>query len=368
VKRLATAVLPLAACALALAGCGSGGGQSTSTGSGSSGPGAAGGASGPSAASGDGGSTAGATAQRLLGLPPVPNKPPLPGYMLIADRDNNRIIVVSPQRRVVWRFPAAGDLRPNQTFAGPDDAFLAPDGRSIVTNEEFADTIAEISLGRKPRIGFEYGHANAPGSSAGYLSHPDDAYALPNGLISVADIINCRVLYLDRRGRIVRSIGSAGNCVHDPPRSLEQPNGDTPLPDGGVLVTEIGGWVDRIDRHGHLVWSIRTPTSYPSDAQLLSNGNVLVAGFDTPGHIYELTPKGQVLWTYGPASGPGALDKPSLAVPLPHHMIAATDDYNERVVIIDRRTKRIVWQYGHTGVAGSGPGYLSKPDGLDLIR
>jgi hypothetical protein len=49
-------------------------------------------------------------------------------------------------------------------------------------------------------------------------------------------------------------------------------------------------------------------------------------------------------------------------------MIAATDDYNERVVIIDRRTKRIVWQYGHTGVAGSGPGYLSKPDGLDLIR
>jgi hypothetical protein len=288
--------------------------------------------------------------------------------MLIADRNNNRLIIVSPKRRVVWRFPRPGDVRPNQSFAGPDDAFLTPSGRSIITNEEFSDTLAEISLGSKPRISWEYGHADAPGSGPGYLSHPDDAYVLPNGQISVADIINCRVLFLDRQRHLVRSIGSAGNCVHDPPRSLEQPNGDTPLKDGGVLVTEIGGWVDRIDRHGRLVWSIQTPTSYPSDAQLLANGDVLVAGYDSPGHIYVLTPKGKVVWTYGPASGPGALDQPSLAVPFPHHMIAATDDYGQRVVIIDRRTKRIVWQYGHQGVAGSGPGYLNKPDGLDLIR
>src|SRR5262249_38830093 len=31
------------------------------------------------------------------------------------------------------------------------------------------------------------------------------------------------------------------------------------------------------------------------------------------------------------------------------------------------RTNRIVWQYGHTGVASSAPGYLSKPDGIDLL-
>ena len=71
-----------------------------------------------------------------------------------------------------------------------------------------------------------------------------------------------------------------------------------------MLITEIGGWVDRLDRHGHLMWSIRTPTGYPSDAQLLPNGDVLVAGFDTPGHIYVITPKGQRdldLWAgFGP--------------------------------------------------------------------
>jgi hypothetical protein len=38
------------------------------------------------------------------------------------------------------------------------------------------------------------------------------------------------------------------------------------------------------------------------------------------------------------------------------------------VVIIDRTTKRIVWQYGHDSVAGRALGYLHTPDGLDLVR
>jgi hypothetical protein len=134
-----------------------------------------------------------------------------------------------------------------------------------------------------------------------------------------------------------------------------------------VLVTEIGGWVDRFDRSGRLIYSIRTPTDYPSDAQLLPNGNILVAGFNTPGRIDIITPKRRIVWTYGPPAGPGALDRPSLAVRLPNGMIAATDDWDHRVVLINPQTKRIVWQYGHLGHPGSAPGYLDKPDGLQLI-
>jgi hypothetical protein len=37
------------------------------------------------------------------------------------------------------------------------------------------------------------------------------------------------------------------------------------------------------------------------------------------------------------------------------------------VILIDPKTRRIVWQYGHTGVPGSGAGFLNKPDGLDLL-
>ena len=304
-----------------------------------------------------------------LGLPPVPAGSALPGYLLIADRENNRIIVVSPTRQIVWSYPpSAAAATARQSFVGPDDAFVTPNGQDVITNEELSDTVALLSLNRRPGVLWRYGHESEQGSSPGYLAHPDDAYLLPDGLISVADIINCRIIWLDRAKRIVRSIGTAGVCEHDPPRSLSQPNGDTPLPDGGVLVTEIGGWVDRFTRDGRLLWSIKTPTEYPSDAQLMPEGNVLVAGYNSPGRIDIIDPHGgRVVWTYGPQAGRGSLNRPSLALPLPNGTIAATDDWDQRVVVIDRATKRIVWQYGHDGASGSAPGYLNKPDGLDLL-
>jgi len=304
-------------------------------------------------------------ARTALGLPPVAPGP-VPGYLLIADRNNNRLLVVSPQKRVVWSFPQPGDVRLGQSFHDPDDAFFVPGYRRIVTNEEFNDSIAEIDL-RRRRIVWSYGHAGVAGSGPGELSNPDDAYVLRNGDVQVADIRNCRVIRIDRRGRLVRSFGSPASCTHDPPRSFSSPNGATPLADGGTLVTEIGGWVDRLDARGRLLFSVRTPTTYPSDAQLLPNGDILVAGFNTPGRVDEITPSGRIVWTYGPASGPGSLDRPSLAVRWPNGKIAVTDDWHHRVIVLDPKTKRIVWQYGHFGVASSAPGYLSKPDGLDLL-
>jgi hypothetical protein len=304
-------------------------------------------------------------AQRALGLPPTRSRI-VPGYLLIADRDNGRLILVAPDKHVVWTFPRPGDLRPGQTFTDPDDAFWAPGYRAISVNEEFNDQIALVAP-RRHRLVWTYGQAAVAGSASGQLSNPDDAYQLRNGQVIVADIRNCRVVWI-RPGRgIVRSLGTAGDCAHDPPATLSSPNGDTPLPDGGVLVTEIGGWVDRFDRRGRLVWTVRTPFSYPSDAQLLPDGRILVAAFQTPGAIDILTRTGRVVWSYGPSAGAGMLDRPSLAVRWPNGLIAVTDDWHHRVVVIDPRTRRIVWQYGHLGVAGSAPGYLSKPDGLDLL-
>jgi hypothetical protein len=293
-----------------------------------------------------------------LGLPPLKGRSALPGYLLIADRDNNRLIIVNPRKQIVRRFPR---------LPGPDDAFVSANGRYVSTNEEFSETIMVLTLARRPKIVWRYGHQGVQGSAYGYLAHPDDAYLLKNGLIQVADIVNCRLLWINHAKQIVRSLGRAGACGHDPPRTFSSPNGDTPLRDGGVLITEIGGWIDRLSASGKLLWSIRSPTDYPSDAQLLPNGRVLVAAYNSPGRIDVLGRGGRIVWSYGPASGPGALDHPSLAIRLPNGMIAANDDYNDRVVVINMRTKRIVWQYGHDGSPGSAPGYLRNPDGIDLI-
>src|SRR6266487_1950866 len=73
-------------------------------------------------------------AQTLLHLPPI-RKGPLPGYLMIADRNNNRILLVSPQKKIVWRFP--GPHGPGASFSEPDDAFFTPGYRRIITNEEF---------------------------------------------------------------------------------------------------------------------------------------------------------------------------------------------------------------------------------------
>jgi hypothetical protein len=48
-------------------------------------------------------------------------------------------------------------------------------------------------------------------------------------------------------------------------------------------------------------------------------------------------------------------------------LICTNDDYRHRVVIIDPRTRRIVWQYGHTDSPGRGQGHLNTPDGFDLL-
>src|SRR5206468_459457 len=131
---------------------------------------------------------------------------PLPGDLLIADRNNGRILVVTPGKRVVWR---VGGL------PGPDDAFFTPGGRSVITNEEFDETLTEISVKTKRAV-WRYGHAGVPGSARGFLNTPDDAYRLTNGQTTVADIRNCRILRLSRGGRVASVLG--GSCTHDPPQ------------------------------------------------------------------------------------------------------------------------------------------------------
>jgi len=65
-------------------------------------------------------------------------------------------------------------------------------------------------------------------------------------------------------------------------------------------------------------------------------------------------------------SGDGMLDHPSLALELPNGDVILNDDHRHRVLVIDRQTKAIIWQYGTTDKEGHAPGYLFFPDGLDI--
>lgn len=293
--------------------------------------------------------------------------PPFEGRLMIADRGNNRIIVVDNRKRVLWRFPSKAHPAPPGGFYFPDDAFFIHGGSAIISNEEQNERIVQLSY-PGGKLLWSYGHPGQAGSEAGYLHEPDDAYLWKNGNVSVADAQNCRVLIVSPQKKVLREFGDPTECTHDPPRRLGSPNGDTPLANGDILVSEVNGsYVDEITRTGKLVWSLQLPISYPSDPQQLGPDLYLVADYANPGGIYEFTRAGRIVWSYHPESGPGRLNHPSLAERLPSGDIAVNDDYRNRVVIIDPKTKEIVWQYGVTGHAGRGPDHLHIPDGFDLL-
>jgi hypothetical protein len=288
------------------------------------------------------------------------------GYLLVADRGNNRILVVSPQGMVVFLYPTASDLAAGRRLVYNDDTFVEPGGQGLIANEEDNHAIVRVGLADHS-LRVLFGHPGQVGSDETHLNTPDDAYALPDGSFTVADAYNCRILFI-AAARIVRQYGHSGICRHDPPRYFGAVNGDTPLPGGGVMVSEIpGNWIDEIGPDGRLVFAVRAPVSYPSDPQPLPGGRILLADYASPGHVLIIDHSGTVLWRYGPSEGYGRLDHPSLAIALPNGDVAVNDDYRDRVIVIDPRTNTIVWQYGHTDQPGTAVGYLSTPDGMDFV-
>ena len=291
----------------------------------------------------------------------------LPGNVIIADKGNNRILELSPDGRIVWSFPRRGELARGQTFLVPDDVFFTYDGRDILATQEDDFAITEVSVS-SGRIVYRYGHPGVPGATPGFVFNPDDAIPLRNGRIVAADIKNCRLIELQPPlQHPVKQVGLTGGCVHQPPTSFSSPNGAFPLQNGGTVVTEIGGvWVDLLNRSGKLGGAFNPPGfSYPSDTNQVRPGVFLSVDYADPGAIVEFDASGHVLWRFSPR-GPDALNHPSLALPLPNGDVLANDDYNDRVIVVDPRTNQIVWQYGHTEVAGARPGYLRIPDGVDV--
>lgn len=286
----------------------------------------------------------------------------LGGYdVLIADRGNNRIIVVTPDKQIIWEYDFKG-LPPGY---GADDAFFTDGGKTIIASFEYYHLVEEIDYQTKQII-WQYGIPGTHGSGPGYLYHPDDAYKLANGDVIVSDIQNCRVLEISPTKHIVHQYGYTRQCSAQPGH-LDAPNADTPLPNGDILISTIlNHSLLELNPQWQPVFSMSLPIMYPSDPQLTKAGNILVAEYEHPGKIIEISRQGTIQWEFD-GDATTTLNKPSLAIELPNGNVLANDDFNHRVIVIDTQTKQIIWQYGVTGKPGSGTDQLNIPDGLDII-
>jgi hypothetical protein len=283
--------------------------------------------------------------------------------VLIADDGNNRLVSVSPRGQVVWQ----------KRQADPGEAFVSRTGRTLL----IAENARSVMLMRRVdnyRISYVYGLAGHPGAGEDRLSDPQTALETVTGEIVIADHDNCRVLLLTTSSvRPVKVLGAPGQCVHhvtSAPVSFAYPDAAFPTPDGGLVVTEQRpAWVDLLGPSDALLSATPLPTfSAPSDANETASGELIVTDATDPGKVVELDPTtGTSVWTYGPTSGPGELDRPAIARVLAGGDVLVADSGNDRVIVIDPKTDAIVWQYGHTHLAGTAPGYLHDPGSITLV-
>src|SRR5215472_6656417 len=105
---------------------------------------------------------------------------PLQGGLLIADRGNNRILLVDPARKTLWLFPTRQDRQLGRQLVYDDDTFVEPGGKTLITNEEDHQDILSIDI-KTHRVTRLFGVPGVKGGGPNLLNWPDDAYVLPNG-------------------------------------------------------------------------------------------------------------------------------------------------------------------------------------------
>lgn len=173
---------------------------------------------------------------------------------------------------------------------------------------------------------------------------------------------------------------------------------------GDVLIADqFNNRVIEVDPHTHyIVWQFGTGSDKPGPHSVVGTNDAerfgrytLISGTGIPpsspplpgcsdpingcpdNRVFVVDHEGHIVWQYGKAGVTGAgfnrLNTPVQAAVLdgfrdePGFHVIITDQGNQRVIVVDR-FHHVVWQYGTTGVAGSGANQLSNPNSAELLE
>jgi outer membrane protein assembly factor BamB len=218
------------------------------------------------------------------------------------------------------------------------------------------------------KLVYTYGTTDAPGSGPNQVNAPDGVLMLPSHDLLVPDAANCRIISIPAGGHAIsQQLGQTGTCLHNPPQTFANPSGLFPMSNGDYVLTEgIGNWVSEINLSGKVSWSVQVPgVSAIYESSEIGPDRFATVDHTLPGQVLTFDHTGKVYWRYGP-TGNQTLNKPSMVTALPNGDFLVSDKLNNRLIVVDPRTNDVVWQYGHSQVPGSTPGFLNNPTGMDL--
>lgn len=288
-----------------------------------------------------------------------------PGNILISDQFNNRVIEITPGGQIVWQFGLGPDDTSPQSILGVNDAqrvgpltLMAGTGIPAGADPELPDGVADnrvILVSPEGKIVWQYGQFGITGSGANELNAPVQSTWLPSGLVMITDQGNQRVIIVNLLKQIVWQYGTTGVSGNGP-NQLNDPNSAEKLSNGHILIADEGNnRAIEVDLAKHIVATFTAggTANGVAFASRLPNGHTLLTDANN-NRAVEVDGHDHFLWQYvtnlQTGSNPDPL--PTRAIRLRNGQTLISDQFNHRVILIDTTLKTIIQQYGTLNVPG----------------
>lgn len=306
--------------------------------------------------------------------------------ILISDQFNNRVIEVdSRTHAVVWQFGDGSDKPGPTSVVGVNDAerfgpFTLISGTGIPAATPplpgcsdpvngCADNRVFI-VDKSGKIIWQYGQDGVAGSGSDQINTPVHSAFLSGfpghrGLfVMITDQGNQRVIVVDLAKNIVWQYGTTG-VSGSGANQLSNPNSAELLENGNVLIADENNnrviEVKPADMSVVATFTAGGTVSGAAFASRLRNGNTLITDSNN-NRIVEVDSHDTVVWQYVTNTLPGsnANPLPTRGIRLRNGNTLISDQFNNRVIEVTKGGD-IVFQQGMLNAAGNGPNQLNGP-------
>jgi outer membrane protein assembly factor BamB len=307
-----------------------------------------------------------------------------PAHVLIADQFNNRVIEVDPAtHQIVWQFGNGSDQAGPNSVVGVNDAVpVGPltliTGTGIpaaspalpgCSNPTGCPDNRVMLVNQSGSIIWQYGDAGVAGAGFNQLNTPVCSVIFlgfqrrfgPHVLIT--DQGNQRVIVVDRRHRVVWQYGTTG-VSGSGPNQLNTPNSAELLRNGNILIAdENNNRAIEVNTDFQIVKQFTAGGTLKgvAFASRLDNGNTLITD-SINNRVVEVDQNDAIVWEYATNAEAGSNPNPlpTRAVRLRNGNTLISDQFNQRVIEVNM-AKQIVFQQGQLNMPGNGANQLNGP-------